>query len=101
MTTRKSVEELSKILAGPEIEVSDVKQVEIRLKLAGLPADKRFAAISRAIARGDDTTVAAVLGSDRLLTDFLGDGEFEAIARFGQHRVMQRKFCFWRNANRT
>lgn len=74
----KSIEELTKILAGPDIEVSDVKQVEIRSKLAGLPADKRFAAISRAIARGDDTTVAAVLGSDRLLTDFLGDGEFEA-----------------------
>ena len=59
-----------------------MKQVEIRSKLAGLPADKRFAAISRAIARGDDTTVAAVLGSDRLLTDF-GDGEFEAFRSLG------------------
>jgi hypothetical protein len=53
------------MLAGPVVELSDVRSIEIRSKLAGLPADKRFAAISRAIARGDDSVVASLLGSDR------------------------------------
>jgi hypothetical protein len=75
----KSVEELDTMLAGPTVELSDVRGVEIRSKLAGLAADKRFAAISRAIARGDDSTVAAVLGSDRLLTDFLTDIEIGTV----------------------
>jgi hypothetical protein len=75
----KSVEELDTMLAGPTVELSDVRGIEIRSKLAGLASDKRFAAISRAIARGDDSTVAAVLGSDRLLTDFLTDIEIETV----------------------
>lgn len=78
-TFEKSISELHAMLAGPAVELSDVRGIEIRSKLAGLPADKRFAAISRAVARGDDSIVAAVLGSDRLLTDFLSDLEVERI----------------------
>ena len=67
----KSVGELNAILAGPAVELSDVRAVELRTKLAGTPADKRFAAISRAISRGDDSIVAALLGAgtDRFLSE--------------------------------
>lgn len=78
-TFEKSISELHAMLAGPAVELSDVRGIEIRSMLAGLPADKRFAAISRAVARGDNSIVAAVLGSDRLLTDFLSDLEVERI----------------------
>lgn len=73
----KAIAELEKILAGPDIELSDVRGIEIRSKLAGLEPDKRFAAISRAIARGDDSVMAALLGCDRLLIDFLSEPELE------------------------
>jgi hypothetical protein len=53
--------------------------VEIRSKLAGLKSSDRFAAISRAIARGDDIIAGAVLGVDLVLSDFLSDSELDAV----------------------
>ena len=76
---RKSIEELTAMLAGPSIEVSDVQQIEIRSKLSGLAPDKRVGAIIRSVEKGSDLTAAVVLGSDRFLVDFLSDVELEVI----------------------
>jgi hypothetical protein len=78
-TIEKSIGLLRTKLAAPDLELSDVRAVEIRSKIAGLKPSDRFAAVSRAISRGDDSIVAAVLGSDRLLTDFLSDLEVETL----------------------
>jgi hypothetical protein len=75
----KSIAELHAMLAGPTIEVSEIRQTGIRSKLSGLPAGKRFASVAKSIARGDDSVVRAVLASDRLLTDFLSDVEIDAV----------------------
>lgn len=78
----KAVEDLTKILSGPDVQLSDMRGIEIRTKLAGLPPEKRFAAVSRAIDRGDDSIVAALLGAgtERFLSEgILSDLELETV----------------------
>jgi hypothetical protein len=75
----REIAERKTIVAGPTIEVSEIRQTEIRSKLSGLPAAKRVAAIARSIERGDDSVAASVLNVDRLMSDFLSDLEVERV----------------------
>jgi hypothetical protein len=78
----KAREELFKIVAGPGIELSDAQAVEIRTRLAGLPKEQRMATIGRAIRKGEDRVVAAMIGPgvDRFLSEnILSDIELDAV----------------------
>jgi hypothetical protein len=76
----KSIGDLSAMLAGPTVELSDMQLVEFRTKLSGMPKQDRVRAIIRSIEKGSDQIAAAVLNADRFLTeDFLSDIELSTI----------------------
>jgi hypothetical protein len=84
-TYEKELAGLREKLARPA-EISEIKQTEIRSKLAGLPAIDRVRAIIRSIEKGNDDVASSVLNGDRLLTDFLTDTE-ESVIRDTWGRV--------------
>lgn len=76
----KSIDDLSAMLAGPAVELSDMQLVEFRTKLSGMPKQDRVRAIILSVEKGSDQIAAAVLNADRFLTeDFLSDVELSII----------------------
>jgi hypothetical protein len=71
----KELAGLHEKLDRPVVEFSDVRAIEIRSKISGLPAAKRSAAVVKSIEKGGDDIAAAVLNADRLMSDFLTDVE--------------------------
>lgn len=80
-------------LAGPVIEASEIQIAEVWSKLARLPQTIRFTRVSQSIDKGSDLLVAAVVGCDAFLSDFLSEAEKSVILEKWQRAKMPEEYA--------